>query len=432
MQVFLVTLIGGFAILDSVSIGLGEQERYGYPVLSCVLIITLLVSKRSNRTTPSMRHIIEMYVAFVAIGLAMVCFQPQIRWIYVLGDFASLAMPLLLLLLTITSDRRFFDNRMLRQLTVVLLAASIVPIIVPDSWTHHSGRFEEPPLILAVLTCVRLLRPSNTKQFLGNLAVFGIGLLLTLMSGARTALLIYVAVGGSLFLLGHVSRKVAFSGLVAAAMLCLVLDSGVLTSAIPKRWGELRISRLVEQYHEIGMLEGILEDQSMNNRILEAQDALYETWHHHNWLQLVFGSGHGATFEGVTAYYEDRALADGQVHHIHFGLVLLYYRYGIPGLLIYAWLVMSALRQLIRLRRRQVAPDQYFPALIFALGTLGYLAELLLFNQLVDPVLSFTIAGFLITRDFSVSAERSLTRSRTRRCRLSTAQVYRAAQARNT
>ena len=431
MQIFLVTLIGSFAILDSISVGLGEQERYGYAILAGLLVIMLLVGKRTSYPSPSMRRLVELYAAFLAIGLAMVSFQPHIRWVYVVGDFTSLSMPFFVLLLAARSRHQFFDTRLLFRLTVVLIAASIVPMVVPDSWSHHSGRFEEPPLILAVLTCVYLLRPSSAEQFILSLIVFGTVLLLTLVSGARSALLIYFASGGCLYLLGHVSRKIAVFGFVAAMCFCLVLNSGMIADAIPKQWSELRIGRFIEQYQDEGALAGILEDQSMNNRILEAEDALYERWHYHNWLQLFFGSGHGATFEGATAFYGERALADGQVHHIHFGLVLLYYRYGVPGLLVFAWLVVAAVRQLIRLKRLRMTPAEYYPALVFALGTLGYLAELLLFNQLVDPVLSLTIAGFLATRDSTISARRNSSRMPVRYSRRNPMRAYRLTQPRN-
>jgi hypothetical protein len=243
------------------------------------------------------------------------------------------------------------------------------------------------------------------RQFLTNMAAFIAVLALTLLSGARSALLLYLATGVVLYTLRQVPRQVALLGFISFGTLLLVLESGILASLIPMEWRELRFSRFVDQYCQAGLLEGILKDQSMNNRILESEDALYERRYHHGWWQMIFGSGHGATFEGVTAFYGDRAQADGQVHHIHFGLVLLYYRYGIPGLLAYCWLAMAALRQLVSLRHSKLSLDICYPSLIFSLGTLGYLAELLLFNQLVDPVLSLTIAGFLATRDIALTTK---------------------------
>jgi hypothetical protein len=119
-------------------------------------------------------------------------------------------------------------------------------------------------------------------------------------------------------------------------------------------------------------------------------------------LPWILGSGHGATFEGATAYYGDRLLANGDVHHIHFGLVLLYYRYGLLGVLGFLWLMWSAARQIMLLRRASTKSRLYYPCLLFTLAIVAYLLNFLLFNELVDPVFSFAIAGFLTTRDLSL------------------------------
>jgi len=406
MQVFLIVLIGSYAILDAMTIGLGDRERYGYALLSCVLVVTLLVSKRYSRQTATLRGISQAYLALLGMGFVMTSLQPEINWLYVIGDSVSLAMPLFLLTLADKSKGNFFNDQMFRWLLLVLLIASVTPVVVPSSWGHYSGRFQQPPLILAVLTSIGLLRPASASQFFSNLIIFVLVLLLTLMSGARSALLIYLGVGVSLFAIGQVSRQIACLGILLATGLMVVLSTGILASAIPEDLSNLRFTRFVEKYNETGLIEGILLDQSMNNRVLEAEDALYEMWHHGSLLQLLLGWGHGATFSGVTAYYGDRAQSDGQVHHIHFGLVLLYYRYGIPGLFVFFWLAWAAVRQLLALRAGNLPQDIYYPSLVFSLGTLGYLTELLLFNQIVDPVLSLTIAGFLVTRDLALSAKR--------------------------
>jgi hypothetical protein len=53
------------------------------------------------------------------------------------------------------------------------------------------------------------------------------------------------------------------------------------------------------------------------------------------------------------------------------------------------------------LRRCPASAPLYYPSLVFTLAALAYLLNFLLFNELIDPVFSFTIAGFLTTRDLS-------------------------------
>lgn len=398
MQILFPLLVGSYAILDALTLGLGEYERLGYAFLSCMLVAIFLVSKKYGRSSKSMTCICWSYTALVVIGFLMVAWQPQINWFYVLGDSVSIAMPLLMILLAERRKEPLYNSKLLSCLYLVLLIASIVPVVLPAHW-FHTDRFEHPPLILAVLTCVGLLRPKNITQLFCNLFIFGLVIFLTLMSGARSALVIYLGAGITLFLLGQVSRQIACLGIAVVGGLLLALNLNVFDSVLAEDWSELRVGRFLDRYRDEGLLEGLLSDQSMNNRILEAEDVLEDRWNEGNFLQLILGSGHGATFQGVTAEYGDRALADGQVHHIHFGMVLLYYRYGLPGIAAFLWITQAAFRRLLTLNRRNLSYEDFYTSLVFSLGTLGYMAELLLFNQLVDPMLSLTIAGFITSRD---------------------------------
>jgi cyanate permease len=114
MQILVVILVGGFAVVDAMSIGLGDVERYSYAAISGVLIASLFIGRRYNRSTRSIRRILQVYMGIVGIGLVMVLLQPTIRWMYVVGDLVSVAMPLIILVLGMRSRDTFFDTRMLR------------------------------------------------------------------------------------------------------------------------------------------------------------------------------------------------------------------------------------------------------------------------------------------------------------------------------
>jgi hypothetical protein len=79
------------------------------------------------------------------------------------------------------------------------------------------------------------------------------------------------------------------------------------------------------------------------------------------------------------------------------------------------------------LRRCPANAPLYYPSLVFTLAALAYLLNFLLFNELIDPVFSFTIAGFLTTRDLSRQTMPQARRRTSPRARLD---VWRPAAAR--
>jgi len=258
--------------------------------------------------------------------------------------------------------------------------------------------------LLMALGWIGMIRPRRVGALVASALISAMVLQLTVMSGARFALILWPLMGIALFALGHVSKQVAAVAFCMLIGVALSADAAIDALDLGATIDESRMGRFLSRLDDGTLADGIAADGSMKNRFLEAADAFYTRYDYQGWPTWVFGSGHGATFEGATAYYGERTQANGDVHHIHFGLMLLYYRYGIPGVLGFLWLVAAAAHQMWLLRRCSPQSALYYPSLLFTLAVGAYLLNFLLFNELVDPVFSFALAGFLTTRDLSAPA----------------------------
>lgn len=395
MPPLFILLLGAYVIIDSCTLGLGEYQRYCYAAV-CILTAGMLAIK-PRRWDFSINSIplLQGWLAVSIIGFAMVLAQPSRHLSYVFGDAVSFTLPVLLALFTSRQPDVFTRVSSLKWIGILLIIATGVAIVFPD---QQSNRFQEPSMLLVAAVWVLLTvksRPAIT--LLGIVATIGVALV-TLLSGARFALVIWVAMGGTLVALGLTSRAAKMIYYFGGTVIAICLALGLVGSGEMTNLSDLRVANLIDRLKAGDIYYSIVEDGSMKNRFLEADDALNTRWTQQGVAQWVFGSGHGATFETGYAYYGDRPLSDGSVHHIHFGPVLLYYRYGLPGLAVYLCFALSCFRQLLFLRWADRDHQLFAPSLVFTLGSLGILANFLLFNQLVDPIASFAMAGQVVTR----------------------------------
>ncbi len=409
MATILIIVLGLYAVLDALTIGLGAEQRPAYAAVFCITCLLLFVAKRRPPVPRTLSRATKVWSLVGMIGLVMILVQDTVYWLYVAGDAASFFYPAILLSIASRDATPFYQTRTIKLLGALLVAASLGSVIVMPAIIHSFAfeRFREPPLLLMALGWLGMVRPRNVAELVISMLISVFVLQLTLMSGARFSLVLWPMMGLALFALGHVSRQmvaVSFCILVFAAVSAdVAVDSLNLGSQIEGS----RIGRFVERLKTGNIAGEITEDVSMNNRILEAKDVVFTRYDYQGPLQWGFGSGHGATFAGSTAEYGERLLPNGDVHHIHFGLVLMYYRYGLPGLFGFIWLLAAACRQMWSLRRLSPQSPMYYPSLLFTVAAIGYLLNSLLFNAFVDPLFAFTIAGFLTTRDLAGASARS-------------------------
>jgi hypothetical protein len=377
-----------------------------YAVLFCLTILLLMLTRPRSPQPKSLGRVTAAWWIIGLIGFVMVFTQETIYPVYVVGDAASFLFPALLLVMARKDATAFRHMPTLTVGAALMVFASLMAAVVLPRLGYGGERFQEPPLLLMAVTLIGLLRPSRPAVFLLSAATAAILLYLTLLSGARLALLLWPVMAGILLLLGHVPRQFAIAGFCGLIGLVPLADVAIDRLGVVDNIVQSRIGQSLTQLDGRRIVEGIVQDGSMNNRIMESSDALYTRYDYQGVLQWIFGSGHGATFDGSTAFYGERLQANGDVHHIHFGLVLLYYRYGIPGVVGFLWLITAAFRQMWFLRRCSAQSPLYYPSLLFTVAVIAYLLNFLLFNELIDPVFSFALAGFLTTRDLAMPARR--------------------------
>lgn len=389
---FLILLLGVYASVDVLSLGLGEYQRVAYAALVVLCSVHVISLRPVHVDSPLRTGLCRLWLAVTVIGLGTVALQPTVHPVYVVGDLVSFALPLLFVCYANRRPAVFFDARTLAITAGLLTFSMAVAIVFIDA---ASNRFCEPSLLLMSIIWVGLTVPTTLAMtavcLLGNFLVLGV----TLLSGARFALLLWLLLGVTPILLGRASKLATRSLLVGMALIAFAIAAGLGDGVSLESLGSLRVAGLVERIASGDAVAGVIEDGSMWNRFVEADDALYTQWTQNGPLEWFLGSGHGATFETGYAYYGDRPLDDGRVHHIHLGLVLLYYRYGVPGVALLLWLIGSTIRRLWLIRRMPRRNPVFLPTLVFSLASLGYLLNLLLFNQLVDPIASFAFAGHL-------------------------------------
>ncbi len=402
MPTVLVIVLGLYTVLDSLSLGLGAEQRPAYAAVFCIVVALLLLSKRRLTIPSNLTLAKRCWWAVGIIGLVMITMQDNIYGLYVVGDSASFFFPAILLSLAHRDPTPFCHSRSLKLLGAIMIAAALGSVLAIPTLFHSVERFREPPLLLMALCWLGIARPKNLAELATSIILSVVILQLTWMSGARFSLILWPMMGLILFAFGHVTKQVVAIATCALVLSIATVNFFVESTNLVEQLEGSRIGVLVERLTVGNIMAEIADDSSMNNRILEAQDALYTRYDYQNALQWIFGAGHGATFEGTTAQYGDRLLPNGDVHHIHFGVVLVYYRYGVPGFIGFVWLLAAACKQVWTLRRLPSSSPLYFPALLFALAGLAYLLNMLLFNALVDPLFAFTIVGFLTTRALSM------------------------------
>lgn len=360
-------------------------QREGYAALVGVVGVGLLLRARDVRLDRDLRRISLLWVFFLTVGLIGILNQVIVYPLYIAGDAASVAFPLLILLAGCAEFGLLRSRRTHAWIAVILLAAALLAINFPD----RSGRFEPPSnFLLALLTVYGLLgmRGGRRAAAVGIIAlVFVVGF----MSEVRTApILALASLAATAVVAGTNPKAYLAVGLVLVTILVASQSSRIVreTEAFLL---ETRFKRIVAG--EV--------DESLLTRLLEAEDVVWTAEREWSAGNIVVGSGHGATYQPHQSLVERNLTRDGRVHNIHIGPALTGFRYGVLGLLVLGFGVIIVARSMSLLyRNMSSAPQAYMLHAVFTVAMVLYLLDFLLRNVLTDPLFSYALAGFLITR----------------------------------
>jgi hypothetical protein len=293
----------------------------------------------------------------------------------------SLLLPALLLVAGVVAPAVFCSTRSLVVLGVVLFAASVAAAALGIA--SGAPRYEAPHDLLIVALWLVAYRSHG-------LARLGTGLLLLAIfvfafrSGYRTPVLLWIFCGAyCAALTWSFGRMLAVAIPVVAVI--VVLAGGAIRDAAIESLATTRFGENVRGE----------ADPSLLARFYEARDAVNQFERRGGPMNDVLGFGHGSTFRPVFGPIHNMT-PEGVVHHIHFGPVLILYRYGMLGLGIYLWLLVKAFAAFIAQYKssRKSAPIS-FTEMFFTLGLGISLLDGIMRNVLADPAFSYVLAGFL-------------------------------------
>ena len=373
--------LGGYIIVDYLFLLIVPAQRFIYASIIVFAVMALLMGLAKFRISTKSYRLTLIWITITVFFLVPVVFQKTFYPGYVIGDMTSVLFPLMLLLLGL----RYPEFFSIRQGLPLIAGLTLVGVFLGMFFGDYQNRFEAPTSMLFVLSwSVILFAPRLSLRVLG-LLVLGVLLAIAFASGERTSVMLWII---ALVLVIFVTIRFSPISLLASGLVLvgLLVFGGQLATVL--------VQDVIAQ-SRFRTAANVEEDQSLLERYNEARDVLLMLSEAPA-VSHVMGHGHGSAYRPHYSYIERNVTADGQVHNIHFGPLLVYFRYGIPGALIFLLLVAHALKSLVRLRSYHRAGTLSPARFVFVLSLCLYLIDWMLRNILVDPIWSYVLAAYLV------------------------------------
>jgi hypothetical protein len=340
-----------------------------------------------------------------AVWFLAVIAQPVVYLKYVIGDAATVLLPLIYLALGLACRDLFLlpENRWF-ILAAVVLGSLAAPFIAVGMVGRN---FDPPHYFLFASLWIALFRSPGRIRGLVIASAIIVALLLSLGSGQRSGVVVaflcaMVVIWMRLRARGINVLFVSTTAIaVVAALAALPLGyalsgqgvSGVAAKAL------LEDSRM----HKTGA-----DDASILVRLREGQDVLHQHRARSSNVQRLIGNGHGSYYVPNASYVPRNLTEEGYVHNIHFGPLLVLHRYGYAGLGVLLAIVFLIVRDLTGRKRWWADGRSIRPESVFLVAVIIGLINFSLRNSLTDPVFSYCLAGWLYCRSFFPSQETRL------------------------
>ena len=370
--------IFAFVTIDALHLGIGMGERLAYLLVILVTSLAALHALLHGGQTRKTSVWVLVWLLLLSIWLMQSYWMAPAYPYYVAGDFASLALPALLVFLISGSPSTIQSRTLLLVYVALLLAAALGAVFGTEQ-----NRHEPPTTLLLASTAWWILRLRSGQQTVAALIIATFLSILIITSGQRTAFLIW------LFLVLYLAIFAASRlNIRPLALMVLLLTGAPLALTI----FDLDFQGIYSG-HRLGALSSIGTDESLITRIEETQDVLLTIRQDGNLSSLIFGFGHGGTYTPFYSHVKRNITDEGRVHNIHITPIMIFFRYGLIGLLVYLWFAAAVISVLIREILARGRPPGF--QLCLALASGGYLVEGLMFNVLVDPLFAVVGAFFI-------------------------------------
>lgn len=154
------------------------------------------------------------------------------------------------------------------------------------------------------------------------------------------------------------------------------------------------------RFYRLTLQTDFRREESSFARVLEARDAF--KFMADQPIYPLIGFGHGATYKPDESFMTPNVTAEGTVHNIHIGPVLLYFRYGIFGAALWGMMIWVLARGFFRLRSlleefsvmRSAPPHVTRDLMLFLTAYFVFLALFMVFftmNIMIDPVMGIAL-----------------------------------------
>lgn len=380
--------LSAYLLGASLFIRMAMPIRIGYAL--CALAATLMPAMLmlAGRRPPT--NVVR--IAAVVVGVALVYLIPAASFpdgrtmLHVAVDFATLVVPIGFLVAGSMAAPLFRSILDPRWVLFFFLVSLYAPFVAQDP---TPARLFEPPSvgIIALLATLAIIGSSKTPRVA---AAIGLAVLsaLALLSGSRSIVVLAVAA----FILATLANRTArWVAVTTAAAVVLMLFVGNPTAG----WRAVRDSAVLRSASRIAGLLRPAGDEAVGLRVKEATLIWQDMQQHPAWIPL--GVGHGAVFVPERPFPEHNISADGYVHNVHIGPLLMLFRYGLVGLAMYVLLALRAGITTVLTFRRRGDPAADPAPFFYAFGTFLYLVEFLARNVLPNPMFSFVLAGYVAT-----------------------------------
>ncbi len=359
----------------------GAREIYAALVIWTTM--TILLDPHGvvlSRTTA--RRVLLWCLIFIAY-LALVPLNPVVYPKYIVGDVASLLLPAFFLVCGYRYRDLFFTLPTLTRVGAVLAVAALIALAFPD----ETGRHQPPSLLLIAMTWTWfMLSKTRARCLLAGLAVLVLSAVAWISTVRTNAAMVLVA-GALVYWLHPRLRYSVLLGIPALAVL-LVARVGPIRNRVV---GIVLESR----FKTIASGEG---DESLLGRAVEMEDVIRTIQREWPPWRYAVGYGHGSTYEPYKSYMGRNVTSEDRVHNIHIGPSMVFFRYGVFGIVLVSAMAWLTLRELLRIRSEWRLGRAEPIGIVFTTTVALYGVYFLLFNSIVDPVFSYAAAGCLCTR----------------------------------
>ena len=300
---------------------------------------------------------------------------------YIVGDFATITLPLLILVVGMQFPELFRVRPTLLLLALGLLFASGVGVI---STASGNARHEAPSSFLIALAWLSFVFRTSRAQAWATAGVLAYIAYASASSGYRSSMVHVAMLGAMAYFLRGGARRVATFGAIFVGILVVAVI------AAPKDLLDEQIRKM-----RIATILDGSGDASINARFDEAYDVGQQIRKDWGAINYLVGAGHGATFVPIRSNPERNITAYGTVHNIHATPMLLFYRYGLLGATAFLLVFTLAVRRFFSIRRGVREGVIHPGETCITVALLAYLADSFKHVTLVDPVFSFCVAGLI-------------------------------------